>query len=125
MLKKQAKLRPLKQSEFNLLDRLESALTAAGMKWGEAAKICGKSANLGNQWSSRRSCPVQRDVDTLAQRLGVRMSWLLSGDEPTEQTQARTARELEMLQTLRDMPEDQQRAAIAATKAIRDSITKK
>lgn len=122
---KVAKLRPLTKSEHALLDRLGAALASAGMSWGAAAKICGKSENLGNQWSSRRSCPVQRDVETIASHLGVRMSWLLSGDEPTEQTQARTARELELLQTLREMPEDQQRAAIGAVKAIRDSFTKK
>lgn len=122
---KQPKLRPLTPSELALLDRLQDALGRADVGWGEAALMCGKSANLGNQWSTRRSCPVQRDVETIAQRLGIRMAWLLTGDEPGEETQARTIRELEVLRTLRDMPEDQQRAALAAIRAIKDALTKK
>lgn len=122
---KHSKLRPLTSSELALLDWLQEALGKAGVSWGEAALLCGKSANLGNQWSTRRSCPVQRDVETIAQRLGIRMAWLLTGDEPSEETQARTIRELEVLRTLRDMPDDQQRAALAAIRAIKDTLTKK
>jgi hypothetical protein len=119
------KVRVLTAPERMLLDRLGIVLNQKGLAWADAAKAVGKSANLGNQWSTRRSCPVQRDVYTLARWLDVEMGWLLSGDEPSEQTTARTKTELEMLLTIRDMPEDQQRAAIASVRAMRDILTKR
>lgn len=120
-----SKNRELTDRERQALDRLGAALNQQGMSWQQASTHVGKSANLGNQWSSRRAFPQERDLYTLAQHLGVTMGWLLTGEEPTAETTAITATEREMLAALRQLPPDMQRVVLAQVEAAAHQITKK
>lgn len=108
-----------------MLDRLGAVLKESGVSWANAALIAGKSANLGAQWSGRRAFPKEEALYRIAQKLGIAMGWLLTGDEPTAETLAMTETERDALKVLRDLSPEAQRAAVAQMKALRDALTKK
>lgn len=120
-----AKTRELTPRELAVMVRIESAMKARDLTWASLARAVGKSANLGSQWSSRRSFPREADLYQAAKILGVGMGWLLTGEEPSAEVLAQTATEKEMLAVLRTMAPDQQRAVLAQARALRDNLSKK
>lgn len=119
------KTRILTAKERLILDRIETVINKQGLAWSALSKMVGKSENLGSQWSSRRACPVQRDIVTIASALGIDMAWLLTGNEPAELRLAQTETELALLNAIRALPVEQQEAVLAGAQAMRDRLNKK
>lgn len=119
------KTRQLTDKERLILDRIEGVIIRKEVSWAALSRLVGKSDNLGSQWSSRRACPVQRDIQTIASWLGIDMAWLLTGNEPAEVRQAQTETELALLAAIRALPVEQQEAVLAGAQAMRDRLTKK
>jgi transcriptional regulator with XRE-family HTH domain len=120
-----AKNRALSIREGEILDRLALKLRDAGVSWSKAARLAGKSDNLGSQWSGRRAFPTEAALYAISKGLGVSMGWLLTGSEPGAETTAVTETEREALALLRDLPPELQRALLAQGQALRDSMAKK
>jgi transcriptional regulator with XRE-family HTH domain len=120
-----SKQRDLTQRELAVMDRIQSVMLGAGLNWSALAVSVAKTVSSGSQWSGRRSFPREQTLYLIAQRLGVEMGWLLTGDEPTEQRQAQTENEKSMLGVMREMSPAEQSALLAAARGIRGSLTKK
>jgi transcriptional regulator with XRE-family HTH domain len=119
-----AKTRPLTRREHEILDRLGSLLQERGLSWAAASRLAGKSDNLGNQWSSRRSFPREAQLHRLSEELGIAMGWLLTGDEPSAETMAVTEAEKQALAALRRLSPEGQRIALAQMAALAAGLTK-
>ena len=117
--------RPLTARELAVMDRIEKMLRDRGSNWSQLARSVGKTTGSASQWSGRRSFPREQTLYAIAQQLGVGMGWLLSGDEPQERRLAQTATEQALLDALREMSPDEQRALLAAAQGIKGSLSKK
>lgn len=119
------KPRPLTDRELAVMDRLERLLRDRGLNWSQMARAVGKTTGSASQWSGRRSFPREQTLYAIAQWLGVGMGWLLSGDEPQERRLAQTTNEQALLDALRAMSPDEQKALLAAAQGIKGSLSKK
>jgi transcriptional regulator with XRE-family HTH domain len=120
-----AKQRDLTAREKAVLDRVAEKLTVLGWSWSELARRVGKTTSSASQWSGKRSFPRENVLYMISRELGVDMGWLLTGDEGGERRLAQTETELRLLELLRQMAPDEQRAVIAAATGIKGSLTKK
>jgi len=120
-----AKQRDLMEREKAVLDRVAEKLTVLGWSWSELARRVGKTTSSASQWSGKRSFPRENVLYMISRELGVDMGWLLTGDEGGERRLAQTETELRLLELLRQMAPDEQRAVIAAATGIKGSLTKK
>jgi transcriptional regulator with XRE-family HTH domain len=117
------KLRELTAREHKILDRLGGVLQEQNVSWSDAARRAGKSGNLGNQWSSRRSFPKEEALHRLCGELGITMGWLLTGAEPNADVMAMTQAEKEALAAFRALSPQGQQIAIAQIEALRAALT--
>lgn len=94
------------------------------MSMSDLAVAVGRSEPLGRQWNTYRAFPPQRILQGIAERLDVRMNWLLSGEnEPADR--ALTVVERETLATMRELPLDLQKLLLATAKGWRAEPTRK
>jgi transcriptional regulator with XRE-family HTH domain len=120
-----AKQRTITERERAALDRVKQCLDRQGLNWSDLARSVGKTASSASQWSGKRSFPRENVLFMMARHLGVDMGWLLTGDEPNERRLAQTEAELRLLDLVRQMSPDEQRALLAAAHGIKGSLTKK
>jgi transcriptional regulator with XRE-family HTH domain len=120
-----AKNRILSDREQAILDRLAVELNKAGVSWSKAARMAGKSDNLGSQWSGRRAFPTEAALYEITKGLGVSMGWLLTGSEPGADTTAVTEAEKKAIAIMRELPPELQHALLALGEALRDSMAEK
>jgi transcriptional regulator with XRE-family HTH domain len=117
--------RTLTPRELAIMDRIEARIKSAGISWATLALDVGKTKSSGSQWSGRRSFPREESLYRIAQRLGVEMGYLLTGDQPGEQTRAQTVNEKALLELTRELSPAEQQALLAVARSLKGSLTKK
>ena len=119
------KQRPVSEKERAVLDRIRVRLDELEMTWAQLAIAVGRSSNLGHQWSGGRSFPPHRLHGPITEALRMPRSWLLTGDEPDEETKAQTVQQGEVLKLMLSMTPEQQEALVAAARGIAAHMEKK
>lgn len=120
-----AKQRPVSPKESQVLDRIRARLAELGMTWAQLAVAVGRSKNLGHQWSAGNSFPPHRLQPAIAEALKMPRAWLLTGNEPEEETKAQTVLQAEVLKLMLSMTPEQQKALMAAARGIATHMDKK
>jgi transcriptional regulator with XRE-family HTH domain len=109
------KTRPLSTREVEILQRISTLLNGKCLSWAELARRVGKSAASGSQWSGHRVFPTEASLHKIANALDVGAGWLLTGIES-----AQSVAEVEALLLVRLMSAEEQRAALAALRGIKE-----
>jgi transcriptional regulator with XRE-family HTH domain len=113
-----SKTRELSTRETEILQRISALLDSKRLSWAELARRVGKSAASGSQWSGYRVFPTEATLHKIAGALGVGFGWLLTGVESSQ-----TVAEVEALLLIRSMSAEEQRAALAALRGIKEFMT--
>lgn len=105
--------------------RVRTLREQKGFTQAELASMVGVTENAITQYESGRASPRPYRIEALAQMLGVTATFLLTGNEPDQLVRAQTSPELEALEIIRDIPLEQQPAALAALRGIAQAYRKK
>lgn len=73
---------------FGLHDRLDKALTVAGVSNSEMAEYLGISSNTIGNYTSGRTAPKTQTLRLWAMRTGAPLEWLITGIEPAQKDPA-------------------------------------
>ncbi len=105
--------------------RIRAARDKMGYSQDELAHLLSVTKGAVGQWEIGAGTPKPQKFEQIAEVLGVGARWLLTGKEPDDAVRAVTKAEADALAVLRDLPVQQQTAALAILRAFRDGITKK
>lgn len=105
--------------------RIRDQRAKAAFTQAELGGMVGVTDNAITQYETGRSVPRPKRLEALAAALGVSVTWLLTGDDPSELAKAQTEIELEALKLLREVPMDRQPLILAALRGMAASVAKK